>query len=642
MSCSKNKKQKFSDEGSGRDFRDWWTERYGMMKKNDKALCVMCSECVVCRTSSVKRHYETKHKWLLERSEEEQKAHISRELRNAHYQSSGFLQFVTSTSKLVAASLEVSKTIAKHGKPFSDGDYIKEAWLECAPYLFEDFQNKEKILQRIKELPVSRNTVKERVIKMNSNIRDQITKDISLCQSFSICLDESTDATSSARLAIIARYPRGDEMREELIKLANLPGKTTGSDICEAVVNELSNAQIDLSKIVSVTTDGAPSMTGKDAGFVNLFTRHVGHLLLGFHCIVLQEALCAKSGLKELEDVMKVVTKMINFIAARALNKRQFQILLNEVNSVYNGLLMHNSVRWLSRGRVLERFVECLNEVRIFLNENKQTFSELTDVDWLSRLMFFTDLSLHLNEVNTKLQGFGKTVDIMFDIIKAFEMKLRIFKRDVENKDFKYFPHLKKHYAELEIHEAVDFEEHLKLFSEIINTTLEQFSLRFVQFRKFEETAKFMKYPDTVILENLDMETFDWMDLRDFEMQLVELQSSSIWKQKFVDLRMQLETMERDRLRTVTQQTAENEVLKVWNALPETFGVLKKVAMAILSIFSSSYSCESLFSTMNFIKSDVRNRLTDDLSAACVALKNTKYTPDIKQLSSTIQQQKSH
>ena len=75
---------------------------------------------------------------------------------------------------------------------------------------------------------------------------------------------------------------------------------------------------------------------------------------------------------------------------------------------------------------------------------------------------------------------------------------------------------------------------------------------------------------------------FDWMDLNDFEMQLVELQCSSIWKQQFIDLRMQLETMERDRLSTVTEQTAENEVLKVWNALPETFGVLKKVANAIL------------------------------------------------------------
>ena len=181
------------------------------------------------------------------------------------------------------------------------------------------------------------------------------------------------------------------------------------------------------------------------------------------------------------------------------------------------------------------------------------------------------------------------------------------------------------------------------LFLQTIDATIELFSVRFVQFRKFEDTTKFIKYPDTVDLENLDLTMFDWMELQDFEMQLVELQSSSIWKQKFVDLRVRLETIERDRCNGLEPQlSAENEVLSVWNDLPETFNCLRKVAVAILSIFSSSYSCESLFSTMNFIKSDIRNSLTDDLSAACVALKNTKYSPDIKLLSSTIQQQKSH
>ena len=38
-----------------------------------------------------------------------------------------------SSSNLVAASFEVSKVTAKHGKPLSYGDYIKEAWLG---YLF--------------------------------------------------------------------------------------------------------------------------------------------------------------------------------------------------------------------------------------------------------------------------------------------------------------------------------------------------------------------------------------------------------------------------------------------------------------------------------------------------------------------------
>ena len=51
-----------------------------------------------------------------------------------------------SSSNLVAANFEVSKVIAQHGKPLSDGDYIKEAWLECAPFLFDNFAEKEKTI----------------------------------------------------------------------------------------------------------------------------------------------------------------------------------------------------------------------------------------------------------------------------------------------------------------------------------------------------------------------------------------------------------------------------------------------------------------------------------------------------------------
>lgn len=184
----------------------------------------------------------------------------------------------------------------------------------------------------------------------------------------------------------------------------------------------------------------------------------------------------------------------------------------------------------------------------------------------------------------------------------------------------------------------------MRLFSDTIDATLKQFSLRFEQFRNFEDSAKCIKYPDTIDFDNLDLSMFSWMELQDFEMELVELQSSAIWKHKFVDLRMRLEIIERERLNGLLEPhvSAENEIVKVWNELPGTYNSLIKVAMSILSIFSSTYSCESLFSTMNFIKSNTRNCLTDDLSAACVSLKNTKYIPDIKLLSSTKQQQKSH
>ena len=86
---------------------------------------------------------------------------------------------------------------------------------------------------------------------------------------------------------------------------------------------------------MSVTTHGVPSMTCKKAGFVNLFTTEVGHTLIGFHCIIHEEALCMKSGLKALQEVMQIVIAVVNCISALALHKRQFHVLLMEVESVY-------------------------------------------------------------------------------------------------------------------------------------------------------------------------------------------------------------------------------------------------------------------------------------------------------------------
>lgn len=70
-----------------------------------------------------------------------------------------------------------------------------------------------------------------------------------------------------------------------------------------------------------------------------------------------------------------------------------------------------------------------------------------------------SNMSSHLNDLNTKLQGSGKTLDVMFDNIKAFEIKLKVFQRDVDNCIFKYFPNLKKHNMnDLEMHEKTDIQ----------------------------------------------------------------------------------------------------------------------------------------------------------------------------------------
>ena len=66
--------------------------------------------------------------------------------------------------------------------------------------------------------------------------------------------------------------------------------------------------------------------------------------------------------------------------------------------------------------------------------KNNNDFPELDYDAWLSKLIFFTDLSMHLNELNVKLQGYGIGIEIMLGIIIAFESKLHIFQRALETK----------------------------------------------------------------------------------------------------------------------------------------------------------------------------------------------------------------
>ena len=73
-------------------------------------------------------------------------------------------------------------------------------------------------------------------------------------------------------------------------------------------------------------------------------------------------------------------------------------------------------------------------------------------------------------------------------------------------------------------------------------------------------------------MEELNLQMFSWIDMDKFEMQLIEFQSSSIWKQKFIDLRVELEKIERRRLeKGIVERSAEHELLRVWNAIPENF-----------------------------------------------------------------------
>ncbi|GFV88380.1 SCAN domain-containing protein 3 [Trichonephila clavipes] len=169
------------------------------------------------------------------------------------------------------ASFVFSQEIAKRGKPYTDGEYIKNCSINTSEELFQDFKTKADILKRIKELPLSAKTVKDRTIKMCSNITTQHIEDLKLISALSIALDESCDINDTTQISLFVRVMSHSDPKVELLGLLPLKGQTRGEDISNAVIECMDKHHIPLDKIVSISTDEAKSMTGVRKEFVAIF-----------------------------------------------------------------------------------------------------------------------------------------------------------------------------------------------------------------------------------------------------------------------------------------------------------------------------------------------------------------------------------
>ena len=111
-----------------------------------------------------------------------------------------------------------------------------------------------------------------RIDDLFKNIQLSLKKRVSKCSAFSIALDESTDLSNTAQQVVFIREVTDNfALIEEFLDMASMESTTIGQNICEEIVKLMKKFGIDSSKLVGITTNGAPSMVGKNNKLVKRF-----------------------------------------------------------------------------------------------------------------------------------------------------------------------------------------------------------------------------------------------------------------------------------------------------------------------------------------------------------------------------------
>jgi hypothetical protein len=123
----------------------------------------------------------------------------------------------------------------------------------------------------------------------------------------------------------------------------------------------------------------------------------------------------------------------VNFIQSQGLNQLFQSLFLLEIGAEYGDVSYHMEVQWVSRGTVLKHFSTLRLEIKMFMNEKGKVAAELSDEKWHWDLVLLCDISHHVNNLNTKFQGKKKLISDLSGTVIAFEMKLKIFPKQLEN-----------------------------------------------------------------------------------------------------------------------------------------------------------------------------------------------------------------
>ncbi|XP_045399127.1 general transcription factor II-I repeat domain-containing protein 2B isoform X2 [Lemur catta] len=521
-------KRKIDQEG--RVFQEKWERAYFFVEVQNIPTCLICKQSMsVSKEYNLRRHYQTNH--------------------SKHYD-----QY---TEKMRDEKLhELKKGLRKY--------LLGSSEIECP--------EQKQVLANVNP---TENAAVQPVEDVGGNLWEKLREKIRSFVAYSIAIDEITDINNTTQLAIFIRgVDENFDVSEELLDTVPMTGTKSGNEIFLRVEKSLKKFNIDWSKLVSVASTGTPAMVDASNGLVTKLKSRVamfckGSELKSVCCIIHPESLCAQK--LKMAHVMDVVVNSVNWICSRGLNHSEFTTLLYELDSQYGSLLYYTEIKWLSRGLVLKRFFESLEEIDCFMSSRGKPLPQLSSKDWVRDLAFLVDMTMHLNTLNISLQGHSQIVTQMYDLIRAFLAKLCLWETHLARNNLAHFPTLKS--------VSRNESDGLNYIPKIVELKTE-FQKRLSDFKLYESELTLFSSPFSVKIDSVREE---------LQMEVIDLQCNTVLKTKY-------------------DKVGIPEFYKyLWSSYPK----YRNHCAKILSMFGSTYICEQLFSIMKLSKTKYCSQLKD-------------------------------
>jgi hypothetical protein len=95
----------------------------------------------------------------------------------------------------------------------------------------------------------------------------------------------------------------------------------------------------------------------------------------------------------ELNEVLNVLIKSVNYIKTRPLKSRLFAQICEEIGAQHKSLLFYCNSHWLSRGNVVAHVYDLQEELALYLEEENQEIAEyFRSETFLLMLAYLSDI----------------------------------------------------------------------------------------------------------------------------------------------------------------------------------------------------------------------------------------------------------